>query len=201
LLPTAETHPQGTFYLSSYEILILQAGYAFTDRMQFSLSIIPVVFQKDPIVPVDLSLKAVLSRSGRVRLAAMASATGLLGFEQGEAFVGRFGGVTELCIDEACRSSVNVAANLMLAGPALLLANGAGAILRTSDLFAFLVELQSIVPVGREVADVHALGGAGGVRLSGARWAVDLALEAPLDRRGNLPKALPWIAATYRFLP
>ena len=32
LLPTATTHPAGTFYFSNYELIIFQAGYAFTDR-------------------------------------------------------------------------------------------------------------------------------------------------------------------------
>lgn len=200
LLPTAETHPSGTFYLTSYEIVILQAGFALGDRTQLSLTIVPP-FGKDPLLPIDLSLKAVVARTERVRVAAIGSATGLIGFEQGEAMLGRVGGVTQLCFDVQCRSSASMSGNLALGGPALIFGNGIGTILRTSDLAAFLFEVQSLIPIGRAAADVHGIAGAGGIRFSGRSWAVDLALEVPLDRRGNLPPALPFVAATYRFLP
>lgn len=200
LVPTAETHPGGTIYLSSYDFAILQAGYALSDTVQLSLTFVPP-FGKDFLLPLDLSLKAVVARGRRVRVAAIASATGLLGFEQGEAFLGRFGAVTELCFDDKCRSSANVAANLVLGGSALLVADGIGVIARTSDLVALLFELQSLVPVGREVADVHGIASAFGVRLSGRRWGIDLALEAPIDPSPKNVRLLPILVGTYRFLP
>lgn len=199
-LPTADTHPAGTFYVSSYEIAILQAGYALSDRVQLSATLVPPV-GKDFLLPLDLSLKAVVARGRQVRVAALASATGLLGFEQGESFFGRFGGVTQLCFDEKCRSSANVSANLILGGRALLVANGLGIIARTSDLVALLFEMQSLVPVGREVADAHGIAGAFGVRLGGPRWAVDLALEAPIQPTSKDVKVIPVLVGTYRFLP
>lgn len=201
LFPTAETHPKGTLYLSSYEIAFLQVGYAVSDRAQVTLSIVPLFFTEDPLVPVDLSVKGVLARERRFRFAATASGSGFLGFEQGEAFLGRFGSVAQLCFDDSCRSSANVNAHLVLGGPALLAMTGVGFIARTSDLVALLFEFQSLVPVAREAADVHGVAGAFGVRFSGASWAVDLALDAPLDRRGNLPPVLPLLVGTYRFLP
>lgn len=199
-MPTAETHPAGTIYLSSYDIAILQAGYALSDRFQLSLTFVPPV-SKDFLLPLDLSLKGVVARGRRVRVAAIASATGLLGFEQGEAFLGRFGGVTELCFDDKCRSSANVMANLVLGGSALLIGDGIGVIARTSDLVALLIELQSLVPVGREVADAHGIAGAFGVRLSGRRWGVDLTLEAPIDPTPKNVRLIPILVGTYRFLP
>ncbi len=199
LVPTAETHPAGTWYFSTYEIVILQAGYALSDRTQLTLTTIPPL-SGEPAVPLDLSLKAVLARSRRVRVAAMGSASGVLGLESGEAVVGRVGGAAQLCFDDRCRSSISTAVNLVLGGPLVVLGDGAGAILRASDLFAFLVEVQSVVPIAREAGEIHVLAGAVGARFSGRRWAVDVALEAPLDRRAN-PAVAPVIVGTYRFLP
>jgi hypothetical protein len=199
LVPTAETHPAGTWYVSSYEILLLQAGYALTDRTQLSLTMFPY-FTKDPLIPLDLSLKGVLVRSPRVRVAAMGSFSSLIGYEGGAAALGRLGGVTQLCFDDSCRSSVSTAANLLLAGGVVLVADGVGAVIRTSDLFAFLIEAQSVLPLGGAAGDYHALAGALGFRLSGRAWAVDLAFETPLDHKTN-PQVIPVLAATYRFLP
>ncbi len=197
LVPTAETHPAGTLYLSSYDLVGLQAGYALGDRTQLTLSFVPPL-SRDPVVPLDLTLKAVIARSRRVRVAAMASATGIIGLDEAESAIGRVGAVTELCFDDGCRSSVSTAANLSLAGQYLVLADGVGAILRASELFAVLVELQSVLPISREGGQINVLAGALGARLSGRMWAVDLAVEAPLDRRTH-PRAVPVFVATVRF--
>jgi len=198
LVPTAETHPAGTWYLSSYEVLLLQLGYALSDRAQLSFTIFPY-FTKDPLIPMDLTLKAVLMRRGRARVAAMGSATGLLGYQSTEAIVGRMGGVVQLCFDDACRSSVSTTANAVLAG-SLILMDGIGAIVRTSDSVALLLEAESVLPLSRNTGQINALAGAFGVRFSGRSWGIDLALGGPLDRRTK-PQLLPFLAATYRFLP
>lgn len=200
LVPTAETHPAGTTYLSSYEIVGLQAGHALSDRTQLTVSFLPIVFGKDPIVPLDLTLKGVVVRQRRVHVAAMASASGLLGFESGAAALGRAGGAAQFCFDDGCSSSVSMGASMVFAGNVFLVADGIGAIVRVARNMAFLAELQSVVPIGREGGAVHALGGAAGFRFAGKRAAIDVALEAPLDRRTK-PQAIPVLIATYRFLP
>ena len=199
-MPTGETHPSGTTYLSSYEIIGLQVGHALSDRTQLTLSFLPLVFAKDPIVPLDLTLKGVLVRSRRVRVAAMASASGLLGFESGAAAVGRVGGATQFCFDDPCTSSLSMGASLVLVGPVFLVADGVGAIVHVARNMSLLVELQSVLPIGREGGEAHALGGAAGLRFSGKRVALDVALEAPLDRRTE-PRVIPLLVGTYRFLP
>jgi hypothetical protein len=129
----------------------------------------------------------------------MGSATGIFGVDEGETAIGRAGGVVTLCFDDGCRSSVSTAANLALAGPALILFDGIGAVLRTTDLFAFLVELESVVPISREGSQLNGMAGALGVRFSGRRWAVDLAVDGALDKR-RTPQAIPLLIASYRFL-
>ena len=199
LVPTAETHPAGTWYLSSYDILLLQAGYALTDRTQLTLTLTPPL-DSALLMPVDMTVKTVLARTERVRVAATGSVSGLLGYEAGAVFLGRVGGVAQLCLDDDCRSSINMAGNATLLGSTVLFLDGVGAILRTNDTVAFLLELQSVLPLSRDNGDYHAFAGAGGIRLSGKAWGVDLAFEAPLDRRTH-PQVIPVLAATYRFLP
>lgn len=199
LVPTAETHPAGTWYLSSYEIVLLQAGYALGDRSQVTFTAAPPL-GKDILIPVDLTLKQVLLRSRWARVAAMGSVSGLLGYNSGEALLGRVGAVTQLCLDDKCRSSVSTAVNLLLAGSTILFLDGVGAIFRTSDHVALLLELQSVLPLGGEAGNYNGIAGAGGVRFSGRSWGVDLALGAPLDRKTNVA-IIPGIAVTYRFLP
>jgi hypothetical protein len=199
LLPTGETHPAGTTYLSSYEIVGLQVGHALNDRMQLTLSFVPPL-TKDPIVPIDLTLKGVLVRSRRVRVAAMTSASGLFGYESGAAAVGRVGGVTQLCFDDRCESSISMGASMAFVGPVFILADGVGAIVRVTHVVSFLFELQSVLPIGRDGGEIHALGGAAGIRMSGRRLGLDIALEAPLDRRTE-PQIIPLLVGTYRFLP
>ena len=66
LSPTAETHPKGSFYVTDYEIVFLQLGYAVTDSTQISLSATPPLGEAG-VVPTDLSVKTVLLRAPHVR--------------------------------------------------------------------------------------------------------------------------------------
>lgn len=194
LLPTAETQPAGTTTLTSYEVAVLQAGYAFTDSTQLTLTTTPPI---EGIVPLDLSLKSTIARGDSYRLAAFGSVSGAAGIENGPAWLGRVGLVGQACFDAHCRSSANLGATAVLLGPATFVATGAGLVLRISELFAILVEVDSLVPAGRSVADYHGIIGGAGFRWSGRRWAVDAALYSSLDGEGP---AVPFLAASYRFL-
>ena len=69
LVPSAETHPQGTLFASSYEIIILTVGYAFSDRVQASIT-----GSTDGHGGFgDLDLKANLLRSRYLRMAVLTS--------------------------------------------------------------------------------------------------------------------------------
>src|SRR6185295_2268577 len=43
LAPTAYTHPAGTFFVSSYDVVFLQAGYALSDSTQVSVTVTPMI--------------------------------------------------------------------------------------------------------------------------------------------------------------
>lgn len=194
LLPTAETQPAGTTSLTSYEIVVLQATYAFNDSTQLSLTATPPI---EGIVPLDLSIKSTLARGEGYRLAAFGGVSGATGLENGPAWIGHVGMVGQACFDRFCRSSANVGATTFLLGPATFVATGAGVVARVSELFAVLVEVDTLVPSGRSVAEWHGIVLGAGFRWSGKRWAVDGALYSSLESQRSV---VPFIAVSYRFL-
>ena len=194
VVPTAETHPQGTLYLSSYEVVLLQAGYAVSDHTQVTLTGAPPL-ANEKILPLDLTLKTVVARAPEYRVAALASMSGIAGIEQGTVVVGRLGGVAQLCLERTCRSSVSVATNVLLVGQALI-TSGIGLVARATDHFSVLLEVDSLVPVGREVAIYGGLAIGPGIRFSGEHLGFDLAFMHALDVLEG--PGVPFLAFTYR---
>jgi hypothetical protein len=196
LMSTGETQPEGAVTFSSYDIIGLQAGWAMSDTTQITVTGTPP-FGEDGLFPLDVTLKTVVFREQRVRIAALGSASGVIAFEEGNALVGRAGAVVQLCFDDACRSSVSTGTTAVFAGPAILVANGFGAVWRLTDLFAFLLEIDALVPLGREAGNFYGAAIAPGIRLSGARWGLDFALYRGVGTGGP---AIPLLVGTYRFL-
>jgi len=162
VLPTAETHPAGTLYLSSYEIVFLQVGYAVSDRTQVTLTSMPPLPQ-EKILPLDLTLKSVLVRAPAFRIAALGSVSGIAGLEEGTGLVGRVGGVVQLCLERTCRSNVSVGTSVALAGPAIVAGNGAGVILRATRVMSVLFEVDTAIPLGTAVNQINGLAFASGI--------------------------------------
>jgi hypothetical protein len=195
LMPTAYTHPQGTLYLSAYDLAVLQIGYAFTDRTQVSLTATPPI--EDVLVPLDLTVKAAISRQPHVRVALLGSVSGFVANADdtnfsGPMLVGRAGGVVQLC-PGSCASSLAIATNLTLAGPVLLMANGVGGILHVSSWLDLLLEVDTLVPLGREAGQINGLMVSGGLRIPRASWALDVAVG-----RTDNSDYLPLLVLTYR---
>lgn len=200
LLPTAYTHPKGTFYVSDYDIVILQAGYAFTDSTQLTATFTPPI-EEELIVPLDLSLKVSSDSATRVRVAGIGSVTGILGFDDGPVLVGRAGGTAQFCFDDACRSSVTTAATAVLVGTVVLM-GGTGAEVRALDWLSLLLEADIALPLGLEPAQAKGLLFAGGVRFPFRNWALDLTVAgsaSAFDGTGAAP--VPLLAYTYRWMP
>jgi hypothetical protein len=193
LLPTAYTHPQGTIYASSYEILVLQAGYAFTDNTQVTLTTLPVT--NESVAIVDLTLKSAVIRGERVRVALLSSASGAIGRDIGVLLIGRAGGVVQLCADAACGSSLSLSTNVVLAGGTVAMANGVGAIVRAGRVVSLLGELATLVPVGAQGGQFNGSAIGGGVRFHWPHIGFDLALMHFLD---SATATLPFVAFTYR---
>jgi hypothetical protein len=200
LLPTAYTHPKGTFYFSSYDVVFLQAGYALTDATQATLTALPV--PNESVSIVDLSLKSAVYRGALVRVAAIGSASGAVGKNVGVVFLGRAGGVVQLCLERACDSSFSVSTNLALAGQVLMV-NGVGGIWRVGRRVSFLGELATALPVGKPGSQAAVLDGAAlgaGVRLEFPHVGFDFAIARALGSNG--PGAVvPFLTFTYRSAP
>src|SRR5262245_43438738 len=194
LLPTATTQPAGSFFISNYELFIFQLGYAFTDNTQLSLTAIPI--PSESITVLDFSLKTSLYRGGLVRAAALGSVSGLAGKEIGVGFVGRVGGVAQVCIARECSSSLSLSTNMLLIGPVLVV-NGAGGIFRMSEHVSFLAELATMIPVGTQGGQFNGGMLGGGVRLHYTHWAFDFTLLHVLETDSDAA-TVPFFAMTWR---
>jgi hypothetical protein len=195
LLPTATTHPAGTFYVSNYELVIFQAGYAFTDSTQLSLTVIPAPSESLSIL--DASLKTSLYRGGLVRAAAIGSVSGAAGKDVGVQLLGRAGGVVQVCTARRCDSSLSLSTNVMLAGALLIMVNGAGGIWRMSEHVSVLAELATMVPVGTQGGQFNGAVLGGGIRLHYTHWGFDFSALHVLDSTADV-STVPFIAMTWR---
>ena len=195
LLPTGETHPEGTLYFSSYEIVVLQAGYALSDRTQVTLTGMPPL-RNETVLPFDLSLKTVLVRAPEFRVAALGSVSGISGTEIGTGVVGRAGGVVQLCLEWTCRSSVSLGSSVVLAGPAIFVGNAAGVVVYASPHISALLEVDEAIPIGTFGNEFNGIAVAPGVRFSGEHFALDIAFAHRLDVLEG--PGVPFLAATYR---
>jgi hypothetical protein len=195
LLPTAKTQPKGLFTFSSYDVVLLQAGYAVTDATQLTLTFTPPL---QGGMPLDLTLKTAFVRGPLVRAAAMASVTGLTGLgDAGFVFLGRAGGVADFCFRPDCATSITVVSNITFAGAVLLMWNGAGMIWRVGSHLALLAEADTMIPLGRVLGQVNGLLVWGGVRVPGRCWSFDAVLgQSP--RAGDRPVTLPLLVLSYR---
>jgi hypothetical protein len=196
IAPTAYTHPKGTFYVSDYELAILQFGYAITDDTQLTVTGVPPV-SAEQIFVVDLTLKTTLHRGGRVRVAALGSTSGIAAKELGVIGVGRVGGVVQLCLAGDCASSLSLTSDVTLAG-FLVMLNGATAIYRLGRVTSLLGELDTLVPLGKDSGELNGALASGGLRFGWTNWGLDVAL---LHTLGGTRVTRPFLALTYRSVP
>jgi len=194
LLPTATTHAKGTFYASNYDLFIFQAGYAFTDSTQLSVTAIPV--PSESVTALDFSLKASLYRGGLVRAAAIGSASGVVGQAIGVAFLGRAGAVAQVCLVKRCESSLSLSTNVLLVG-ALLMVNGVGGIWRVGRYVSMLGELATMLPIGTQGGQFNGGLVGGGMRLHYNHFGADFTLLHALDSSSEAA-TIPFIALTWR---
>ncbi len=196
LTPTATTQRAGTWTLTSYDIVVLQSTYAFTNRTQLSVTLTPPLQDQGGLFPVDISIKTSLFRGTGLRLAAIASATGLSGLEDlGMVLVGRGGAIAQFCRNPSCESSFVLSTNLTMAGPLLLVANTAGAILQLGQRLQMLVEVTTLLPLGPVGGQANGLATAAGFRYPWHHWSIDLSVVRfpSLDKAPIIPLlALSW---------
>jgi hypothetical protein len=212
---TAETHPQGTFFLTDYEIFLLQLGYSITDSFQLSLTGVVPVIKGQPYF-FDLAGKFNLVR-GRVFRAAVTGAVDMVttgstsgsNVSSGPYWGGRLGAVGQFCFNETCRSSLSLSAGTVLtsgASEVLPVYGAAGLIVNVSPVVSLLVEptLAGLVGTGSgSVGSGSLISVDYGVRLGGKNFAVDLTFIEPVGLTTgsiNNPFVIgyPFVAFTYR---
>jgi hypothetical protein len=212
LVPTAETHPKGTLFATAYDLVVLSAGYALSDRVQTS-----VTGTTDGHGGfVDLDLKANVLRSRFLRVAVLTSIDFVHTREGEDLLLGRIGASGQFCFELACRTSVTLHA--MLIGqdePDTLLPVGIGAgfIARVSSALSVLLEYDMLVNASRdlEFIDLPVFAVGYGARISTApSWALDVALlrrmQSDASVRVTPPQlfdllGVPLLAFTYRGVP
>lgn len=213
LVPTAETHPRGTLFLSSYEIVVPSVGYAFTDRLQGSITGL-TDFAGGAFVEVNL--KANLLRSRALRVAALSSIDYVRGGEDGELLLGRAGATAQICFDLACRNSLSLSATLVAhdeLDTVLPLGLGAGFTAQIDDDLVALLEYTALVNAAREFEfiDLPLYLVGYGVRIAPhPSWSLDIAFLRELASNPEIRPdgitlfdllGVPFVAFTYRFVP
>jgi hypothetical protein len=219
VVPTAETHPRGTLFLSSYEIIIPSVGYAPSDRLHVSAT---GLTDFEGGLLVEAHVKANVLRGDLLRVALGTGIDYLRSPEessdaQNDDFLGaRFGAVGQLCITAGCRSSLSVAATVLTHAQTSLLLPvgfGTGAIVYVSDEISALFELSALLNAAEDFGLLRlplALAGYG-LRITPApSWAVDLGLLRSLreerELRTDAPGLFdllgtPFLALTWRLRP
>lgn len=206
LVPTAETHPKGTFYFSAYELIFWQFGYAATDHFQVSLTTWPPIVDEQPIF-FDLSGKFNVLRRPDWRLA-VTFGSPFVSFDDEWVFVPRAGVIGQYCYTANCEGSVTLAVtgNMAVASQPSsnvprLVTGHVGVLQRVSELLSLVLEVDTGAAAAAsdfELADAILLDYA--LRISGRNFGVDVGFIRPIgeDVDTGLLLGLPWVSFTYR---
>ncbi len=199
-MPTALTETAGTWTFSDFNLYVLSASYAATDRLTLGLT---------TMVPTgtgfrfgSLSGKLQLVRSWRVRVAAQSKLTYLQDPESAMAdmvAIGDAGGAITLCIDAICSSHLSgyVGAGVTRSSRTSALLIGAGSlVLGLTTHFKLMLEFDK--GVGGAVGNGYL--GWYGLRYTSKAFSVEAGAVMPFDEAGRkwVGSGLPFVGLTYR---
>jgi len=211
--PTAETHPQGTFFASLYDVLP-QVGYAFSQRLQASVTGLRG-FERDSGYFFEGTLKANVLRTRALRVAALTSIDMIGGGDSEQSLLfGRVGATVQWCLGEHCESSINVSAMAVVIDKADLVFPFGGAVGFIGHLdgsmkllleYGTLTSLSDGLPIGDVLPFVYA---GYGIRFAYPNWAFDVTFIRSIDHGESESNAtrpdlfdllgLPLLCLTYR---
>ena len=203
LFPTAETQPKDSFFVSSYELVLIQVGYAVTDDFQLSALVLPPLIEEQPYF-ISPTLKFNLVRSEQGNVALLGGVDFITDNDGDEsAVLGRIGAAGQLCLDPACDSSLTANVHgwtALTEGDGSIIFLSAGATIAASELVSLLIEpTYPVIVANGETRDIDFFVLAYGVRLSGAQFGLDLTLARPFGDDGSLfVLGLPFVVASYR---
>jgi len=192
LFPTGETHPRGTLFFTDSEILVLNLGYAVTDRLEVEVTYAPTA-------TFDWALKLNLYRDDFLRFATVGALDTLLGIGAMPPIY-RLGGVGTACFSRECRTSFSLNAIGLATRSDLLERNygavfSAGAIIGVTRVVKLLLEPTTFWELGQTRFRSSDLVWSGGVRFSGELWGLDVGVIPGGQEVGPY---LPWLAFTLR---
>lgn len=210
---TAETHPQGTFFGSLYDLLP-QVGYAFNQRVQASVTGLHGL-KRDSGYFFEGTLKANVLRTREFRVAALTSIDILGGGDTDENLLfGRVGATVQWCFGEHCESSINVSAMAVVIDKADLVFPFGGAVGFIGHLdgsmkllleYGTLTSLSDGLPIGDVLPFLYA---GYGIRFAYPNWAFDVTFIRSIDHGESESNAtrpglfdllgFPLLALTYR---
>jgi hypothetical protein len=217
IVPTAETQPEGTLFITAYELILPSIGYAITDDLQVSA----FGFTDLESGLIELRVKANVLRTRALRVALGTSLDYVTSDPddqddpdaENDFLLGRADGMLQLCFDEACGSSLSSA--ITVAAPAqneliFPVAFGLGLTVQGSRLVSVLLEYGAIVNAADDFdllpLPLHLV--SYGVRFTWSRhWALDLGLARSLNPQREVRTTppelfdilgLPLFALTYR---
>jgi hypothetical protein len=186
LAPTALTQPKGTVTLSLYELLMLRATFALTDRVQISAGLALTVFAGWPAW--ELGIKIAVFEAGRLHLALAAEHLGVQGAWSGSLVMGG-GAVATYCLDDGCASMVSTS---VLAGVIYSTHDeGApdteetGVLISPSFVLALARRLKAVAELHIIAAEPRDGAWLAGLRVPFPRFAIDLGAVGDL-RSGEL---------------
>jgi len=207
LAPTALMDPAGTWSFSDFELFVVGASYAPTDRISLSAATLIPVSSDQPFVGL-FSAKVQLLRAGRLRIAAQGAVTFVADSTDGFT-AGVLGGAGTLCLDDLCRSHLTgyLAAGFARADQTSVpfLVSAAG-VFRLGRRVKLVLEADSAFIAGdiNETADGFLAWY--GLRFTSAAIGIDVGLMKPIapnnswDDSGAFPAGFPFVSFTYRGL-
>lgn len=203
---TAETQPAGTFYFSDYEMILLQVGYAVTDKLQVSLTGFPPLVADQPYF-FDVTAKFNLQRGDVFRSAVQVAFDTLVSpkSDPSSLFGVRAGLIGQFCLVADCLTSFTLNAGTLLnnkSNAVVPVYLAGGLLVHVTDVFKLMLEPNYAVAIGNGKVD----GPSGfllnyGMRLSGKQFGFDLAFIKPLGSdSGSFVMGVPVVSFTYRTL-
>jgi hypothetical protein len=215
IAPTALMDPAGTWSFSDFELFVVGASYAPTDKISLSAATLIPVFEDQPFIGL-FSAKVQVLKVGRVRLAVQAAATLVLDrsddIDEDGFTAGVLGGAGTLCLDAACRSHLTgyLAAGFARADESAVpfLVSGAG-VFKVAKRVKIVVEADSAFVAGDINESADGFIGWYGVRFTSPSIGVDVGLMKPVffdegddddEFDDQFPLGFPFVSLTYRGL-
>lgn len=205
LVPTALMPPEGTWWVSDFELFFAGAGYAPSDNVTISATtLLPIV--EDMPLWVLLSGAAQVVDSGQFKLAAHGTFTYFSESTNGETlstYGGSIGGAATYCLARDCRSHVTGYLAAAFAkdsdNSAVPFIVGGAGVFKVAKRIRVVVEADSAFVLGEINENIDGFLGWYGARFTSRNIGVDLGFTRPVGVGDTgFVLGVPFVSFTYR---